>query len=209
MDSRGSGSGLHLSSGYRGRAFAPRNYPFGQSGYFLGGDPFFYADYPFGPTSAEPASPQVILLQPPAAYAAPEESTPEPLMIELRGDRYERFRGAGPSAQPTPESGAAPSDYAGTASAKSSARPLTTADATPHDLPPAVLVYRDGHREQVPDYAIVGGTIYARGDFYQNGYWTKNIELSALNIPATIQANQESGVKFVLPSAPNEVVTRP
>jgi len=61
----------------------------------------------------------------------------------------------------------------------------------------------------VTDYAIVAGVIYARGDYWQNGYWTKQIRLSLLNIPATIQANQEQGVKFVLPSAPNEVVTRP
>jgi hypothetical protein len=61
----------------------------------------------------------------------------------------------------------------------------------------------------VSDYAIVGVVMYARGDYWQNGYWTKNIQLSALNVPATLKANQDNGVKFTLPSSPNEVITRP
>jgi hypothetical protein len=72
-----------------------------------------------------------------------------------------------------------------------------------------VLIYRDGHSEQVPEYAIVKGVIYTRGDYWRNGQWTKTIQMLALNIPATIQANQKQGVRFVLPAGPNEVVTRP
>ena len=74
------------------------------------------------------------------------------------------------------------------------------------ELPPAVLVYRDGHREEIPDYAIADGVIYVRGNNWQNGYWTKRIPLSALDAPATMQANQQRGVKFMLPSAPNVVI---
>jgi hypothetical protein len=84
-----------------------------------------------------------------------------------------------------------------------------TQPQTHTELAPTVLIFRDGHREQVPEYAIVGGTIYASGDYWQSGHWTKSIQLSALNIAATIQANHEAGVRFTLPSAPNEVVTRP
>jgi hypothetical protein len=51
--------------------------------------------------------------------------------------------------------------------------------------------------------------MYARGDYWRDGYWTKNIQLSALNISATLKTNQDHGVKFVLPAGPNEVVTRP
>ena len=32
---------------------------------------------------------------------------------------------------------------------------------------------------------------------------------SELNIPESRKANEERGVRFVLPAAPNEVVTRP
>jgi hypothetical protein len=48
--------------------------------------------------------------------------------------------------------------------------------------------------------------IYAHGTDWQNGYWTKQIPLAALDPAATIQANQERGVKFMLPSAPNVVI---
>lgn len=208
----GSFGGVHVTSGFRGGAtFAGRNHPFGGRGFFLGGEPFFYADYPFDPLPAEPTAPQVMFLQP-AAPAEPPETRSEPLLIELHGDRYERVGGVRQSAE---HGISAPPDYADAAATKSAVLAKsganTAAGAAPKagELPPAVLVYRDGHREQVPDYAIVGGTIYARGDYWQNGYWTKNIQISALNIPATMKANQDSGVKFVLPSGPNEVVTRP
>jgi len=97
-------------------------------------------------------------------------------------------------------------DYA-EAQAGNSSR-LTQPPAHP-ELPPTVLIFRDGHREQVPEYAIVGSTLYATGDYWQSGHWTKNIRLSALNIPATVKANHDNRVNFMLPSAPNEVVTRP
>nr|AYC79477.1 hypothetical protein [uncultured bacterium] len=118
-------------------------------------------------------------------------------MIELQGNRYVRFGGRQRSAD---RGTSAPPDFAA-----SQANP----QSTPSELPPTILVFRDGHREEVPQYAIVGSTIYANGDYWQSGHWTKDIQLSALNIPATVQANHENGVRFILPSAPNEVVTRP
>jgi len=36
--------------------------------------------------------------------------------------------------------------------------------------------------------------------------WNKTIELVALDLPQTVKANQERGVKFVLPDSPNHVV---
>ena len=78
-----------------------------------------------------------------------------------------------------------------------------------HELPPVSLIFRDGHSEQVRDYSIVGGVMYARGNYYSDGYWNKTIELAALNLPETLKSNQSRGVRFILPSAANEVVTRP
>ena len=121
-------------------------------------------------------------------------------MIELQGNRYVRYGGK----QQLAERGAnSPPDYV-----EADAKSPSLHQAQP-ELPPTVLIFRDGHREQVPGYAIVGATLYANGDYWQSGHWTKNIELSALNIPATVQANHDNGVKFLLPSAPNEVITRP
>jgi len=167
----------------------------GPGAIFLG-DPF-YADYPIAPVTVPP---QFVIVQPATTADTPPEAKSEPLLIELRGNRYVRFGGRQQSAeQPT---NSAP-DYAEADAGKPVTRHPT------HPEPPTVLVFRDGHREQIPEYAIVGATLYASADYWQSGHWTKNIQLSALNIPATIQANHEAGVSFTLPSAPNQVVTRP
>ena len=70
-------------------------------------------------------------------------------------------------------------------------------------------MYRDGHREQVSDYVITGGVLYARSDYSQGGPSMRNIQLSTLDLSATLRANQDSGVRFVLPERSNDVVTRP
>ncbi len=177
-----------------GITFTARSHPLGSRGFYLGETPYFYDDYPFQSFAAEPATPQVTARR--LLIDDPKEKS-EPLLIELRGDRYVRYGGIQKSGQR--EVASAP-DYSAL---------RTIAGPKPVDLPPATLIYRDGHHEEVTDYAIVGVVMYARGDFWRNGYWTKNIQLSALNIPATLKTNQDNGVKFVLPAGPNEVVTRP
>ena len=76
-------------------------------------------------------------------------------------------------------------------------------------LPAAILIFRDGHSQEVHDYTIADGFLYARGDFYTDGYWNKKIDLAALDLAATMQTNSARNVKFVIPSSPNEVITRP
>jgi hypothetical protein len=189
-----SGFGRSVSISFAGR---PHPRWFGSSAIFLG-DPF-YADYRMDPLATAP--PQIVIVQPATTTDTPPEAKSEPLMIELQGNRYVRFGGR----QQSSERGtSAPPDYAEANAGSFSSQPTAHAD-----LPPTVLIFRDGHREQVPEYAIVGSILYASGDYWQNGYWTKNIQLSALNIPATVRANHDNGVRFLLPSAPNEVVTRP
>ncbi len=75
--------------------------------------------------------------------------------------------------------------------------------------PTAVLIFRDGHRQQVAAYTIAGGTLYANSDFATTGSWNQEIKLSALNVPETIAANMINGRKFQIPSAPNEVIVGP
>jgi hypothetical protein len=79
---------------------------------------------------------------------------------------------------------------------------------TPSELPPAVLVFHDGHREEVAKYTIVGTTISLKTDYWSTGSWTRKIPIAELNLAATLQANQERGVKFSLPSRPSEVIVR-
>jgi hypothetical protein len=61
---------------------------------------------------------------------------------------------------------------------------------------PTVLVFRDQHKQQVENYAIVGDTLW---DFAAQQ--TVRIPLSELDIPATVKANQEHGVRFSVPSS--------
>lgn len=200
--------GFAQSIGFAGHL---RNRGFARGRYYLG-DPFFYADYAPGSLAYDVPPPPVVVVQPaPAAESAPETKS-EPLLIEWQGDRYVRFAGGHLSAGRAQDT---PPDYAEATATRSLplTRPKThsttmgQSEAT--ELPPAVLVYRDGRREKVSNYAIVDGVLYARGNYWQDGYWTKNIQLATLNISATIRANRDTGVKFVLPSAPNDVVTRP
>lgn len=163
-----------------------------------------------------------------AGFAAPPDnshqpSSSEPLLIELQGDRYVRVTSAAVDGEALPlrmapnnvhldngpsKSGSSHVTKAAHNSAPSPG-PITAAAPPSRNLPPAVLIFRDGHSEEVHDYTIADGFLYARGDFYTDGYWNKKIDLSALNLTATMQTNSTHNLKFVIPSSPNEVITRP
>jgi hypothetical protein len=59
---------------------------------------------------------------------------------------------------------------------------------------PTTLVYRNGHTEQVKNYAIVGDTLF---DFTADG--RRRISLYDLDLQATQRVNDEQGVDFRLP----------
>ncbi|MGA9564480.1 MAG: hypothetical protein WBS19_03060 [Candidatus Korobacteraceae bacterium] len=71
--------------------------------------------------------------------------------------------------------------------------PAAPADAAP--VEPTVLVFRDGHQQQVNNYAIMGQTVYVFDSR------TQKISLSDLDVPATIKLNDDRGVEFQLPKA--------
>ncbi len=62
--------------------------------------------------------------------------------------------------------------------------------------PPIVLVFRDGHQQEVANYAIVGQTLYDLGYFVAH-----RIPLSELNLKATMKANDDRGVEFSVPNS--------
>ena len=66
--------------------------------------------------------------------------------------------------------------------------------AQPQD--PSVLVFRDGHQLQVQNYAIVGDMLY---DFTPGH--ARKVPLSQLDLPATVKANDDRGVDFVIPAS--------
>ncbi|HTM41728.1 MAG TPA: hypothetical protein VL177_12480 [Terriglobales bacterium] len=139
---------------------------------------------------------QVVVQQPApvvvqqAAASVQEVEPANPLLIELQGDRFVRVTGNGVN---SPVGAGA-------------ARQITAERA---ELPPAVLVFRNGRRQEVSSYSIIGSALYACGSYWTNGYWTQKILLADLDLPATLQANQERGINFQLPLSPDQVVTRP
>jgi hypothetical protein len=172
-------------------------------GAFLG-SPFFYPDYETQePYPTEEAPPPVIRTQRPNSMDdSPRTPKPAPLLIEWRGDRYVRFGGA----QATGGSGnSANPDYAESQTTSSAGQKAITA-ARSEASPSAVLVYHDGHREEISGYAIANGMIYAQNANWQSGRSTQPVPLSALDPLATVAANQQRGVTFLLPTASNVVI---
>lgn len=164
------------------------------------GDPYLYgADDSSSPATNPPPN-FVVLNAPAAAPAQPAKMAPiTPLLIEWQGDRYVRVESSG-----DPKNIAdSPMPKNAKANAKN-AQPATAAD-----LQPIELVFRDGHHEQVREYTIANGVLYANGNYWSDGYWTKNIQLNTLDVSATQLANQQRGTAFVLPGSANEVVMQP
>jgi len=62
-------------------------------------------------------------------------------------------------------------------------------------LPPTVLVFRDQHKEEIGNYAIVGQTLWNFAPQH-----TEKIPLSNLDLPATTKANDDRGLTFRVPA---------
>ena len=65
----------------------------------------------------------------------------------------------------------------------------------PESLPPTTLVFRDGHREDVQNYAIVGDTLWIL-----NESRARKRPLSDLDLESTKKANAERGIEFSVPT---------
>jgi hypothetical protein len=59
-----------------------------------------------------------------------------------------------------------------------------------------VLVYRDGHTEEVENYAIVGKTIWIFNESH-----ARKVPLTDLNLDATKRDNDDRGIEFVVPTS--------
>lgn len=65
------------------------------------------------------------------------------------------------------------------------------AESKPRD--PTVLVFRDGRKQEISNYAIMGQTVYILDDH------TKKIPLADLDVNATVKANDDRGQEFKVP----------
>ena len=205
----GHGSAFGHGPGFAGHGIPLRNgviggYPFGHgrgfhnNGYYVPylSGVYWWGDYGDSDSDqqvvVQPPPSSVVMQAPPAPQPVPDVKPANPLLIELEGNRFVRLTGNAVN-PPAGQGG----------------NTQSVASAASEQLPPVVLVFRDGHRQQVTSYSIIGSAIYASGSYWTNGYWTQKILLANLDLSATLQVNQERGVNFVLPSAPNQVVTRP
>jgi hypothetical protein len=135
-----------------------------------------------GSLEAPPARIIVQTAAPASSAVAPKP--PESLVMELRGDHWVRLTSSS------------------TEFYEKSVNP-------PPALPPAILVFPDGHQEEAAKYTIVGKTISIKSDYWTSGSWTRTVPIADLDLPATLRANQARGANFRLPSRPGEVIMRP
>ena len=130
----------------------------------------------------------------------------QPMVIERQGDQWVKVTGyvETPAAMQSEaaKTGEGAQPHAGVVSGGVAAE-------SPRVIPAAVLVFRDGHQEEVKRYTIIGGTLFAKVDYYASGTWTRQIQIANLDMPATLKLNEERGSNFRLPSGPQEVMIRP
>ncbi len=104
-----------------------------------------------------------------------EQSLEEQQMLrqeQADGDRDSYARSApAPSAQPSARQGAA-------------------------IMPATVLIFRDQHKKEIQNYAIVGQTLWNFAPQH-----TEKIPLSDLDLPATTKANDDLGLTFRVPTS--------
>jgi hypothetical protein len=61
--------------------------------------------------------------------------------------------------------------------------------------PSTLLIFKDGHQQEISNYAIVGSTLYELSDGR-----SKKVQLADLDLPATVKENDQRGVEFQLPA---------
>lgn len=218
----GSGHGPGMRPG-PGGGFRPGFHGFGRfhhGGRFFGssfyGNPYvLYPDYYDygdsydyeGPPPPPPYPPEQHGDQA-AAQPTPAPTPADPLVIEYQGDEWVRVTNNPGSPASAPPAGPMVVERVQPAGRHATIRRDQPA-APPPELPPAVLVFRDGHQEEVKGYTIMGSTLYTSADYWTTGSWTRRILIAQLDISATLKVNQQRGVKFSLPGGPGEIVMRP
>jgi len=184
-----------ISSRHSGRARLvgqARHRP--SNGYFF--YPFYDSDYDYYDSDYEPVEPPDK-----AVHAQPEqESVPiahpaESLILENRNGQWVRIPTGTqwPISPPAEVSGPGPKDVA---------------SRSPIKLPSTVLVFRDGHQEEVERYVIQRTDLYTSADYWNSGTWTRRIPIAELDVPASVKLNAARGGNFSLPTRSYEVIVR-
>jgi len=154
---------------------------------------FYYGGWPYWPSEDQESyeSQQPIQVEP-APMSQPKSEPPlQPALYELRESHWVRLNFGEASASST------------------SPAPQPFVPAITKELPPAILVFHDGHTEELSSYSIIGVTLYTKADYWTSGAWTRKIQIADLDLPATLKQNHDRGLAFQLPSGPDEVILRP
>lgn len=102
----------------------------------------------------------------------------------LREQQAEAYAAPPPPAPAAPQAPEPPPAAIPGSHGKSQAKPVTMTK----------LVFRDGHTEEVADYAIVGQTLWIFSE-----QRAMKVPMEKINVSATQRANEERGLDFVVP----------
>jgi hypothetical protein len=90
-------------------------------------------------------------------------------------------------------------DYRATAPSEPAPREPVRSEPAPQaeiaNQPRTVLIFKDGHRLEIMNYAIVGSTLFDLSEGL-----TRKVALAELDLPATVKQNDDRGVEFQLPA---------
>jgi hypothetical protein len=157
------------------------------------------------PDSREASPPVQVHVEPPAQPPVPPPPPADSLLLEFHDGQYVRIPTGGHLPNPqelmSADSSRGPSARPGVANLKGAPLPVPA-------LPRAVLIFRDGHKQEVERYVIQSDVIYAGSDYWSTGSWSNKIPIAQLDVPATLKLNQQRGTKFSLPVGPSEIAVR-
>ena len=156
--------------------------------------PFYGSDYDYYHSDYEPVeSPDKAVLAQPEQESVLIAHPAESLILENRDGQWVRI----PTGTHLPISPRA--EVSG---------PRDAASRPPIKLPPTVLVFRDGHQEEVERYVVQGTDLYTSADYWSSGTWTRRIPIAELDVPASVKLNAARGGNFSLPTRSYEVIVR-
>jgi len=166
-------------------------------------DPYF--DQGDDLDSREASPPVQVFVDPPAQPPVPPPPPADSLLLEFHDGQYVRIPTGGhlPSLSELTPAGSpqASGTWPDVTSQKVAAPPSPP-------LPRVVLLFRDGHKQEIERYVIQNDVIYAGSDYWSTGSWSNKIPIAQLDVPATLKLNQQRGAKFRLPSGPGEIAVR-
>lgn len=162
--------------------------------------PYYVPYYPMAEPYEAPVEDEAVADSP----YEPEQDRGGPTIFDRRGsgtrsrNDYEDERMNAGTARP-------PARDAASAEADSNAPAMKNVPETPGEAeasiapePSTILIFKDGHKQEVSNYAIVGANLFD----LTPGHRLK-IALADLNLEATQKANDDQGTEFKLPQIPN------